>query len=521
MTVQRGPDSFHLGRRLRVHAGAVCVALLPAGCATSSLDLAPARADRPWTPQTNAGGEIVAGVASGPSGSDRYVLPANQQLARIRAAPEADPGKLYTLSDLIDLAETNNPLTHTAWNAARDAALLVGIARSTYLPRLTVAALGGGQWLNANNTGVAGLSIDNQNAGNGTITAASLQWLLFDFGERGALIEAAQQGSVVSNIAFTAAHQQVIYDVSLAFYAYSAAHERQDVAARALANARSIQSAAEARLRQQEGTVVDVAQARQATAQAELGRVRADGAAENAYLTLITKIGLSPSIRIRIATPADRPFPPGVGKMTDDAIAQAVGRRPDVLAAYAQEKAGMARMRAAEAEFWPKVFASGNVSYGSGHLNITAIPGVGDQPPALNLTERGVGSTIIAGITVPIYDGGTRAALLEQARNRADSASTALQHSQDEAVQQIALADNAVQTSVAAYEAASSLVKAAQTTYDAAFAAYRNGVGPVTAATMAQTGLLEARQSMVDAYSAARAAAATLAFATGGLGSAP
>jgi outer membrane protein TolC len=77
----------------------------------------------------------------------------------------ADPGKVYTLSDLIDLAETNNPLTRTAWNAARDAALAVGIARSTYLPRLTVAALGGYQFLNISNGGNAGQlsgSVNNQ-----------------------------------------------------------------------------------------------------------------------------------------------------------------------------------------------------------------------------------------------------------------------------------------------------------------------------------------------------------------------
>ena len=207
--------------------------------------------------------------------------------------------------------------------------------------------------------------------------------------------------------------------------------------------------------------------------------------------------------------------------MTDAAIAQAVGRRPDVLSAYELQMAGSARVRAAQAEFLPKIFASGNVSYSAGHLNITAVPGVGEQPPALNLSERGFGSTIIAGITVPLYDGGTRAALLQQARNRADTTSNTLGRSQDEAVQQIVLADNAVQTSIAAYAAASSLAGAAQTTYDAAFAAYRSGAGSITAVTMAQTGLLAARQDVADAYSAARAAAATLAFATGGLGSAP
>ena len=43
----------------------------------------------------------------------------------------------------------------------------------------------------------------------------------------------------------------------------------------------------------------------------------------------------------------------------------------------------------------------------------------------------------------------------------------------------------------------------------------------LSALTLAQTGLLEARQGMADSYSAARTAAATLAFATGSLGSAP
>jgi outer membrane protein TolC len=75
--------------------------------------------------------------------------------------------------------------------------------------------------------------------------------------------------------------------------------------------------------------------------------------------------------------------------------------------------------------------------------------------------------------------------------------------------------------SIAAYDAASSLSKAAQTTFDAASVAYRSGVGSITDATLSQTGLLGARQAMVDAYSAALTAAATLAFATGSLGSAP
>lgn len=502
---------------------AVCFAAALVSCATSALDLAPPEASRPWEPATTSSGEIIAGVPSHHTraGKSRFVLPKNQKLARLRPATEVEPEKVYTLSDLIDLAEATNPQTRTSWNTAREAALAVGIVQSTYLPRLAVAALGGSQWLNNQQSGLAGTSINNAATGQGTVSTASLQWLLFDFGERAALIDAAKQASIVSNIAFTAAHQQVIYDVSLAFYRYAAARERLRIANQSLSNARSVQAAADARLGQQEGTVVETAQARQATAQAELERVQADGAVQNAYLALITAIGVSPTTRIRIADVSGRILSPAAVKMTETAIAGAIGRRSDVLAAYALEKESMARVRAAEAEFLPKIFASGNVSYSDGRLNLTAVPSVGEQPPSVNLTGHGFGSIIIAGITVPIYDGGTRAALLEQAKTRAESANIALRHRQDEAAQQIVLSDNAVRTSIAAYMAASALTTAAQTTFDAALSAYRGGVGSITTVILAQTALLQARQGRVDAYSAALISAATLAFATGTLGSSP
>ena len=62
---------------------------------------------------------------------------------------------------------------------------------------------------------------------------------------------------------------------------------------------------------------------------------------------------------------------------------------------------------------------------------------------------------------------------------------------------------------------------AAQTTFDAALAAYRSGVGSITDLTLAETQLLLAKNASADAYSTALSAAATLALATGALGQAP
>jgi hypothetical protein len=40
---------------------------LLAGCATSSIEMAPDQPDRPWVPATNAAGEIIPGAKARPS----------------------------------------------------------------------------------------------------------------------------------------------------------------------------------------------------------------------------------------------------------------------------------------------------------------------------------------------------------------------------------------------------------------------------------------------------------------------
>jgi outer membrane protein len=51
-----------------------------------------------------------------------------------------EPGRVYDLPDLIDLAQQTNPETRAAWQATRAAAARVGIAEGAYLP--TLSAIG-------------------------------------------------------------------------------------------------------------------------------------------------------------------------------------------------------------------------------------------------------------------------------------------------------------------------------------------------------------------------------------------
>jgi len=274
--------------------------------------------------------------------------------------------------------------------------------------------------------------------------------------------------------------------------------------------------------------MVEAAQTRQATAEARLAEVQAEGAAQNAYLALISAMGISPMTRLTIADISRRRLPSSLTESIESFVSKSLARRPDVLTGYAAVQASIAGLRAAQAEFLPKVFASGTGTRLSGSLNVTAIPGIDQQLPIVNLpsnqlgvSTRQLGGTALVGATVPLYDGGSRAALLEQARDRVDKAETTLTQIRNEATRQIVVARNTLKTSLSAYSASTALAAAAQTTFDAALTAYRNGVGSITDVTLAERQLLVAKNAATDAYSTALSAAATLALAAGVLGSAP
>ncbi len=227
---------------------------------------------------------------------------------------------------------------------ARNAALATGIAQSAYLPRVTASVVAGYQASNNRNS-TFGYALGARNDASGGISALSAEWLLFDFGQRAAVVEAARQTSLVSNIAFNGVHQQLIYNVSVAFYANAAAQAHVENADKALKNAQDVQLAAEARYKRGVGTVIEVAQARQATAQAQVAQVQSRGAAQNSFFGLLSAMGISPLAHLKIADVSRRNLSAGMMVSVDKIVSDALARRPDMLSAYAAQKASEANVR--------------------------------------------------------------------------------------------------------------------------------------------------------------------------------
>ncbi|WP_028603238.1 TolC family protein [Ottowia thiooxydans] len=482
-----------------------CIALgLLGACAAPTPQLAPPRPDAAWYPNAP---------------QKDFVLPSQPALAELAATPDVDPSRLYSLAELIDLAQRNHPATRIAWIAAKNAATTAGIAQRSWLPRLSATVLAGARHRQGD-AGGQSVSIESERNGHAAAGVLSLQWLLFDFGERAAIAQGAEHEAMVANIGFTAAHQQIIEAVSLAYYSHGAARARIGVAQGALANSREILEAAQARFKQGIGTVIEVAHAKQAVAQAEFARVQAQGRERDTYHSLIAAMGISPLTPLKLAEAPTPRLGLADKEPIERLVADALARRPDIQAAYATLQASRAGARASEAARMPKVFLAASASRSSG-ANVTTFPSAGQDGPTLNLAGSGSGVGAFIGVTVPLWDGQTRSSMQMQAQQRVEAAQARLDRVRQQAVQQIVVAQDALFSALASVQAATELRLAAGVTQDAASDAYRHGVGTVTAATLAETQLIEAGQLLADARAAAQSAAVTLALATGALGSAP
>ena len=130
----------------------------------------------------------------------------------------------------------------------------------------------------------------------------ALQWLLFDFGGRAAATESARQLSIASDVVFNGAHQKLIYEVASTFYQFTAARAQVAIATETLANAKFVYAAAQSRYERGIATTIEVAQAKQQVAQAQLGLVESQGFERDDYHALLKAMGVAPTLAIKVRT---------------------------------------------------------------------------------------------------------------------------------------------------------------------------------------------------------------------------
>ncbi|HEX4275138.1 MAG TPA: TolC family protein [Bryobacteraceae bacterium] len=419
-----------------------------------------------------------------------------------------DPNRAYTLAELIDIAEHNNPRTRIVWERAKQRAAQLGIARSAWYPVLAgIAAVADQRIINPFPKPLApdGYTMVMIPAVQAEL---KVQYLLFDAGERAAHVDASTQEQIAAGANFIQANQEVAFRVASAYYRLLTAQERLQAAEDTLKTARTTQESAEARLNNGRATLPDVLNARSEAAQAVFDRESADGDEKIARVALTEAIGADPTPNINIDTQKAAPAPQQLTLSIDALIDRAVAGRPDLMAAAAEIRAADDAIRAAKAEFKPKIVVSGDIA----QTSLWPTSSFGE----LGSASRPTWSAQLA-LEWKIFDGGARRNQVEAAESRRRQAQDELTEIHDRATREVWTAYINFRSAVRKNDAAAALLESANTSYSAQLDAYNLGVRNLVDVVTAEKQLAQARLSGVSARSQLFLEAVDLEFVTGNL----
>jgi outer membrane protein len=455
-----------------------------------------------WTPQR--GLTQCAGTASTPRAASEcaaHAVPSGK-------VATLDPKRVYTLAELIDIAERNNPRTRIVWEQAKQKAEQLGIEKSAYYPVLAGLAIFSDQRT------ITPFPESLLPRGYSTVELPliepeiTLQYLLFDFGKREATVDGAKAEELAAGANFIQANQEVAFQVASEYYKLLTAQERLQAAQETLKTAQTTQDAAEDQLANGRSTLPDVLNARAETSQAVFDLESADGDEKISRVTLTEAIGVEPSPDITIDAQKDASLPESLTLSIDELIDRALSDRPDLMAQAAEIRAADDQVKAAKAEYRPKIVLSGSAAQ-------TVVWPTADngQLGYANVTTW----SAELGVEWKIFDGGARksgVAIAESKRRESQDVMTA---KHDQATRQVWTAFIAFRTALRKEQAALALLDSANTSYSASLEAYQFGVKNLIDVVTAERQLAQARLSGVSARSQLLLEAVDLEFVTGNL----
>lgn len=430
-----------------------------------------------------------------------------------RAVPDSkvatiDPKRVYTLTELIDLAEQHNPRTRIVWELAKQRAEALGIAKSAYYPVLAGLAVFADERIVSpfpKPLAPRGYTMVEVPLVQPELT---LQYLLFDFGGRGARVDAAAAEKLAAGANFIQANQDVAFRVASGYYKLLTAEERLQATRDTLKTAQTTQDAAEDQLSNGRSTLPDVLNARAETSQAVFDMESADGDEKVARVALSELIGAEPSPDITIDSQKDIPLPASLALSIDALIDRAVAGRPDLMAQAAEIRAADDAVRAAKAAYRPQIVLSAS----GAQTAVWPTTDYGELGPANEATW-----SASLGVEWRIFDGGARKNELASAESKRREAQNAMTEKHDQAVREVWTAYIAFRTAQRKEDAAVALLESANSSYSASLEAYQYGVKNLIDVVTAERQLAQARLSGVSARSQLLLEAVDLEFVTGNL----
>jgi outer membrane protein TolC len=410
--------------------------------------------------------------------------------ARSASLPVGD--RPLSLPELTEFALQNNPRTRQAWYALRAQAAGVGIEQSDTLPRVSADLLG--------QRSETGSQTGNQNP---WLTrygpALTLNYLLYDFGERDSRVKAAEYQALAAALAQNRVLQDVVLQVEQAYYFF--------LGFEALVRSnelflKSVRTSLDATQRRREGglaTAADVYRAETQVAQAQLNVTRSKGEWEKARGSLASAVGLPVNVTLRVQSFEGEPPIREISESLNNILDRAKANRPDLIAAEAQARSARAQAEAASRSGLPTL----SVSATTGRTFYR-----GDQP----FTDT---NSVLLNLNIPLFTGYNHTYTVRQAEARANQAEA----SRDALVRQAELevwqSYYDVQTAADGVTTTAVQLRAARQTAEATLARYQSGFGSLLDLITAQVDESNARVQRIQSFLDWFTAVARLNYAIG------
>jgi len=410
--------------------------------------------------------------------TEKY-FPEKTDLPVIQEDLEQYKNKLV-LTQLIDAALQNSPVTEQAWAEARAAAAAWAVARGSYYPTID----GVGEVKRSKFGASSGIPDFEQSAADIGLT---LDYLLLDFGGRVADVEQAKQALINANWNQNQAIQNVILNVSSAYYQLIGNKSRVEADIKNLEEAQISLDAAQLRLEVGLGTVPDVLQAKSSLAQVELDLVSDRGEVKISQGDLATAVGWAANEEFDVVE-IDEEFEPGLLEQNVDSLVNiAMKYRPDVAAVLASVRQSEAAVRSAKSARFPTLGTTGTLTeqyiFDAGELE----------------NDANTNYQIALTLQIPIFHGFALKNAVREAEAELEVARAALKLQEQQVVSDVWDAYYNFQTAVQSLDAADKLLASSLESFEASLERYRSGVGDIVELLNAQTTLATARSEKVQA----------------------
>ncbi|MHC8391260.1 TolC family protein [Pseudomonas sp. MDT2-39-1] len=410
-----------------------------------------------------------------------------------------------SLEETIERILCHDPQTRLAWAEAKAQAARVGISKSAFLPRLdgSVSRYRGNNKTRYDDFPDLSSDGDTLNSTN----RLGLNWVLFDFGRRGAALRNAQELLQAANADQNATLQRTFVLAAQVYYEALAAQQSLNISTSVADLAAENLKAADAKYKSGAAALSDRLQAQTAASQARLRQLRDAGHLRKTMGLIALYMGLAPETSLRLN--GDLTQLPDVHfvKSVDELLQLARREHPALLAAQSRVIAAEALVDERRAAGRPTIALTANLS----RARI-------DQSEGLYGDTREHGRSIGLELKIPLFEGFERNYQVRNARARAEAEQAELASTEEHISLEVWGSYQSLNVETKSLEQIGELVRQSRQSLEVVQGRYRAGVGSMLELLNALTAYAAAEDQHTQSLNAWQLSRLKLAASLGRLG---